>query len=76
VLLFYPSDTLTQVPKITGGQPLLYIGGKEVPIDSLKTLNPQRIESIQVLRDSSASKTYGEKARNGVVLVTLKHEQN
>jgi hypothetical protein len=74
--LFYLSENLKQVPNTTGGQPLLYIDGKEVAIDSLKTLNPQRIESIQVFKDSTALKRYGEKAGNGVLLVTLKHEQN
>ena len=35
-------------------------------------LDPDRIESMSVLKDKAATALYGEKARNGVIVITLK----
>ncbi|MCI2082389.1 MAG: TonB-dependent receptor [Bacteroidales bacterium] len=43
-----------------------FIGG------SLKTLNPSDIQSIEVLKDASATAVYGSRGANGVILVTTK----
>ena len=42
------------------------------PINPLIGINPNDIESIQILKDASASAIYGSRATNGVVLVTTK----
>ncbi|WP_228238369.1 SusC/RagA family TonB-linked outer membrane protein [Allomuricauda sp. M10] len=39
------------------------------------SLNPEAIESIQVLKDASASSIYGSRAANGVIIVTTKGGQ-
>ncbi len=54
--------------------PLLIVDGEEVPNFMLKEINPNRIESISVLKDHSAVKTYGKKGENGVIIVTLKSD--
>lgn len=41
-------------------------------IDALADLNPNEIESIEVLKDASAAAIYGSRASNGVVLITTK----
>ena len=38
----------------------------------LNTINPNDIESIEVLKDASASAIYGARAANGVILITTK----
>ena len=38
----------------------------------MNNINPKRVESIVVLKDKKATEKYGEKAKNGVILVTLK----
>ncbi len=38
----------------------------------LSTINPNDIESIQVLKDASATSIYGSRASNGVILITTK----
>ncbi len=38
------------------------------------SLNPEAIESIQVLKDASASSLYGSRAANGVIVVTTKNQ--
>jgi len=57
-------------------QPLYIIDGKSVSKDVLDQLNPDKIASIDVLKDESAVKKYGEKGENGVVEITLKTESN
>jgi len=44
----------------------------EQPINVLSTLNPNDIQSIQVLKDASAAAIYGSRGSNGVVLITTK----
>ncbi len=39
-------------------------------------LNPNSIESVQVLKDASASSIYGSRASNGVIIVTTKNGSN
>jgi TonB-linked SusC/RagA family outer membrane protein len=48
-----------------------YMAG--VDRDPLNTLNPNDIESVEVLKDASAAAIYGASAANGVVLITTKN---
>jgi TonB-dependent SusC/RagA subfamily outer membrane receptor len=57
---------------IADKMPLYIVDGKDAPADTLKTLNPDDIESITVLKDQSGIARYGEKGKNGVILITLK----
>ncbi len=50
--------------------PLYVIDG--IPVDDLNSLNPDDIESIDVLKDASSSAIYGSRGANGVILVTTK----
>ena len=50
--------------------PLVVIDG--VPGGDIKTLAPQDIESISVLKDASSAAIYGTRGANGVILVTTK----
>ncbi|WP_426671773.1 TonB-dependent receptor plug domain-containing protein [Mucilaginibacter sp. McL0603] len=52
------------------GQPLFIIDGKEAK--SLKNVSPADIKSISVLKDGAAEKQYGEKGKNGVVVIITK----
>ncbi len=65
-------DSMGLVGNFVGGGPLFIVDGKEAHSDTLKTLNPNRIESITVLKDSSAIEKYGEEGRNGVILIHMK----
>jgi TonB-linked SusC/RagA family outer membrane protein len=42
----------------------------------LDNINPDDIESVQVLKDAAAAAIYGSRASNGVVIITTKHGQN
>lgn len=65
-----------------GTQPLYIVDGVEVNAEDaadnitasnpLAFLNPDDIESIEVLKDAAAASIYGAQAANGVVLITTK----
>ena len=44
----------------------------EVVTNPLNFINPQDIESIDVLKDASAAAIYGARAANGVIVITTK----
>ena len=59
--------------------PLIFIDG--LPIDNngvagapniLSTINPQDIESFNILKDASATAIYGSRGSNGVIIITTK----
>jgi len=45
------------------------------PVNPLADLNPADIESLEILKDASATAIYGARAANGVVLITTKRGQ-
>ncbi|MFC5412772.1 SusC/RagA family TonB-linked outer membrane protein [Larkinella bovis] len=51
-------------------EPLYVVDG--FPVTALKSLNPSDIESIEILKDASATAIYGSRGSNGVVLITTK----
>jgi TonB-linked SusC/RagA family outer membrane protein len=63
-------------------QPLYIVDGVPVTVDAqnssgaslnpLADINPNDIESVEILKDASAGAIYGSRAANGVVLITTK----
>ncbi|MBU2927389.1 M56 family metallopeptidase [Winogradskyella psychrotolerans] len=53
-------------------KPLIIVNGKEVSSESLNTLDPDKIESVTVLKDEKAINKYGEKGKNGVIELITK----
>lgn len=49
-------------------QPLFVVDG--VPTQDISFLNPNDVESMQVLKDAGAASQYGARASNGVVVIT------
>ena len=57
---------------IKGEEPLVIIDGKEtMEKDALSKLAPDHIKSISVLKDKSAQVLYGDKGKNGVIIVEM-----
>ncbi|MBZ4651642.1 MAG: outer membrane protein [Proteiniphilum sp.] len=52
------------------GSPLVMVDGQLR--DGLNDINPEDIESMEVLKDAGATALYGARASNGVILVTTK----
>lgn len=54
----------------TGAGPLIVVDGAQGI--SLNSLNPNDIQSIEVLKDAASASIYGSKSANGVILITTK----
>lgn len=52
--------------------PTFILDGYEVEVEKIFDLNMDRIESVTILKDASATAIYGSRAANGVVVVTTK----
>ena len=48
------------------------VGSNGTSVNALSTINPSDIESIEVLKDASATAIYGSHGANGVVIITTK----
>jgi TonB-dependent SusC/RagA subfamily outer membrane receptor len=54
--------------------PLLVIDGIPATAEEFRNLNQQDIQSVTVLREASAIAIYGNRAANGVIIITTKNE--
>jgi len=54
----------------SGSDPIYIVDG--VQVGNITNIQPQDIESLQVLKDASASAIYGANGSNGVIIVTTK----
>ena len=66
-----------RIKQTSGELPLFIIRSasgeeREVPNEEFEKIDPQTIESMEVLKDQSAVEKYGDKAKNGVVIVKLR----
>lgn len=50
--------------------PLYVVDG--LPTGDISTLNPNDVETLQVLKDAGAASIYGSRASNGVIIITTK----
>jgi TonB-linked SusC/RagA family outer membrane protein len=53
-----------------GSDPLYVVDG--LPLDNIQMLNPNDIETIDILKDASATAIYGSRGANGVILINTK----
>ena len=53
-------------------EPMYIVDGKVVDKDKMIQMNPDKIESINILKGESAKELYGRKGKNGVVVINTK----
>ena len=56
----------------TDKDPLVVVDGKLIDGAKLKDIDPKTIDHMEVLKDKAAIEKYGEKGKNGVLIVTTK----
>ena len=58
-------------------KPLIVLDGVEkgFGMDVISTIKPQDIKSIEVLKEQSAMSLYGDKGKNGVIIITTKEKK-
>ncbi len=57
---------------IAADETLFILDGKPIPSEQVKEIDPSTISNMEVLKDQPAIEKYGEKAKNGVVIITTK----
>jgi TonB-linked SusC/RagA family outer membrane protein len=63
---------VNDVPPVGAGSGIAGTPGNSNPRNILNSLNPSDIQSIEILKDASATAIYGSRGANGVVLITTK----
>lgn len=48
--------------------------GKEMAEKDIQDLDPNKIESVRVIKDEAALEKYGEKGKNGVIEISTKKD--
>ena len=71
-----PSITIRGGSNYDGGsnEPLVIVDG--IIRNSMSDINPNDIESMEVMKDAGATALYGARAGNGVILITTKQGKN
>lgn len=64
--------TISFRSKNSNEKPLYILNGEEISAEKMNTIDKETIESIDVLKGENAVKKYGEKAENGVIIITTK----
>ena len=59
------------ITSINASPPLLVIDGLPTTLN-MRNINPNDIESIQILKDAASASIYGSRAASGVILITTK----
>lgn len=59
---------------IDEANPLIIIDGKEATSLTMQALSQDNITDVTILKDKSAIELYGEKGKNGVILIKLKKD--
>jgi len=69
-----PLYVVDGIPLNIGSYSQIGVGGQT--LNSLADINPNEVESYEVLKDAAAVAIYGSRAANGVVLITTKRGAN
>jgi iron complex outermembrane receptor protein len=71
-----PSIRIRGITSLIGGSdPLVVIDGIQGDLDFLNQIPPNEIESVDILKDASATAIYGSRGAAGVILVTTKKSE-
>jgi len=69
-----PAVPIVELPPVVYrlSTPLIILDGEIIPNEEMNKINPKNIESITVLKGAAAIELHGEKAANGVIIITSK----
>ena len=71
-----PNIRIRGVGSVNGSNAPLYVLDGNIFNGNISDLNPNDIESMTVLKDASAAALYGNRAANGVIIITSKNGKN
>lgn len=67
-----PKVIIRGITSVNGSTPLYVVDGVPLNTSNINFINNNDIESMEVLKDASASAIYGTRASNGVIIITTK----
>ncbi len=67
-----PTVLIRGIPSFTGTDPTVIVDGVQQSLVDLNSINPNDIETINVLKDAATTAIYGVRGGNGVIVVTTK----
>ena len=71
--VFTPTEKLTVTGTFTPTEtPLVVVDDKTIDFEKMKDIDPKTIAKMDVLKDKAATDIYGEKGKNGVIVITTK----
>ena len=56
-------------------EPYVIVDGKPIDSDKLKDIDPKTIDHMEVLKSKPAIEKFGEKGKNGVIIITTKNKK-
>ncbi|HEY9220616.1 MAG TPA: M56 family metallopeptidase [Lutibacter sp.] len=63
----------TELPTLNSSErPIFILDDVEISYEEMQKIDPNTIKSIHVFKDKNAMEKYGEKGKNGVVVITIK----
>ena len=65
-------EGVVQIKLKNEAQPLIVIDGEISTKEAMDNLKPEQIEAIDVLKGEKATAAYGEKGKNGVIMIRVK----
>ncbi|RCH54496.1 hypothetical protein DJ568_11775 [Mucilaginibacter hurinus] len=69
---FFIAESSSRLNADPALRPLIIVDGLEKSYQDLQKINVKEIETISILKDAASIKQYGNKGRNGVLVVTTK----
>jgi thiol-disulfide isomerase/thioredoxin len=72
----FPSGSVKPDTSAEEHTPMYILDGEIVDKTQINAVNPNDIKSVSILRDKSATDKYGEKAKNGVLLMVTKKKDS
>lgn len=66
------AEQTVEATSTKAGSPLCIVNGKEIDEAILNALDHDKIAQVTIWKDKKAMEIYGEKGKNGVMLITLK----
>jgi bla regulator protein BlaR1 len=70
------TDTKIKILSSDGEAPIMMLNGKEISHEEMKKINPNTIDSMDVIKGEKATLKYGDKGKNGVILISSKNENS
>lgn len=62
-------------PAVTSNKPLYFVDGTKTKESVVNEINPDAIESINVLKGEKAIEKYGEEGKNGAIEIKMKKKE-